>query len=141
MAKCKNEMDVVGNQTICPHLDRGGAATRCEQLAIDRLIAGFEGDRLTAVATLRHMAREAGDDDGVNAPHAHTLASLVLIVQYVNGSRNSVRSMRELRLEHLQTVGTTMQATRRRTGKVALARADQPTELIFAPWRTTQRGT
>jgi hypothetical protein len=111
MAKCKNEMDVVGRQTRCPYLDRSGAATLREQIAIDRLIAGFEEHRLTAVATSRHGVREAGDDDAANTPHAHTLASLVLIVQYANCSRNSVRSMREPRLEHLQTVGTYMQGS------------------------------
>src|ERR1700737_2312794 len=75
-ARCKNEMDVVGHRTICPHLDRGGAATLCEQIAIDRLIARFEEDRRKAVATLRHVVREAWDDDAPNAPHAHTLAAL-----------------------------------------------------------------
>jgi len=81
MAKSNTEMDV----DKCPHLDRDGAATPCEQIAIDRLIAGFEEDRLTAVAALRHVV--AWDDD---AAHAHMRACLGLIVQYVNCPRNSL---------------------------------------------------
>jgi hypothetical protein len=56
-----------------PQLDRSWAATPGAQIAIDRLIAGFEEDRLTAVATLRHVVREAGDHD---ARHAYARAAL-----------------------------------------------------------------
>jgi hypothetical protein len=67
-----------------PTSTEGGAATRCEQIAIDRLIAGFEEDRLTAVARLRRVVRVAEDDDAADAPNAYTLAalSLGLIVQW-----------------------------------------------------------
>jgi hypothetical protein len=69
-------MGAVRHQTLCPHFERGGAATLRQQIAIDRLIAGFEQDRLTAVATLGRVEREAGDDDATNAPHAHMKGSL-----------------------------------------------------------------
>jgi hypothetical protein len=70
----------------------GGAATLYGSIAITRLIAGFEADRLTAVARLRRAMWEAGDQDAANARHADMRAPLGgpgFPVQYVNRPRNS----------------------------------------------------
>ena len=66
----QDEMHVVGHQAPRPHLDVGLAAVLRQEIAVERVVlVGEEGAR-AAVATLRDMVRDAGDDDAGEAGHA-----------------------------------------------------------------------
>jgi hypothetical protein len=63
-------MDMVGHQAPCPDLHSGRATRRCEQIAIDRIIVIVEECSRPAVATLRHVVRQARNDDTSKTGHA-----------------------------------------------------------------------
>ncbi len=60
-------MHVVGHQAPSPHLDAGGAAVLRQQIAVESIVVD-EGSR-AAIAALRDMVRNAGDDDTGEANH------------------------------------------------------------------------
>ena len=63
-------MDVVRHQAPRPDLHVGGAAGRREQVTIKRVVVVAEERSRTSVATLRHVVRQAGNDDTGEAGHA-----------------------------------------------------------------------
>jgi hypothetical protein len=56
-------MHMVWHQAIGPALNAVGPAALCQKIAVERIIAVFQKDRLTPVATLRHMVRQIRDGD------------------------------------------------------------------------------
>jgi len=59
VAREEKEMDVIGHETIGPHLDLGLAHLFGEQIQIDLLIARLEEDRLAAIAARSNAVRDA----------------------------------------------------------------------------------
>jgi hypothetical protein len=53
IARNENQMNMVGHQAISPPLNGRLAAVLGEEIAIDFLVAPFEEDCLTSVATVR----------------------------------------------------------------------------------------
>ena len=75
-ARRESDVHVIGHQAVRPDLDRGRAATLIQQTAVDHMIARLEEDRLTPVATLRHVVRDSGHDDAANARHRPHLSDI-----------------------------------------------------------------
>jgi len=64
---CEHEMHMVGHQTVGPDLDRILAAALGEQITIERVVGGFEKNRLAVIATLGYMVRKSRSDDTAKA--------------------------------------------------------------------------
>ena len=62
-------MDVIGHQTPSPHRDSGLPDRRREQIAIGGVVAVRKKDLLPAIAALRDMIGQAGDDDACETGH------------------------------------------------------------------------
>ena len=67
-------MNVIGHQAVSPHLHPGFAHLLRQKVEIDLLVAVLEEDRLAPIASLRHVVRQARNDDASEARHADSLA-------------------------------------------------------------------
>jgi len=65
----EDQMDMVRHQAPRPDVDPCGATGRCEEVAIQRVVVIAEERARPAVATLRHVVRQAGDNDTGKAGH------------------------------------------------------------------------
>ncbi len=63
----------IGHQAITPDLDLRSRRRLCEQVEIQRVFAILEEGRLAPVAALRHVMREAGDDEARWSGHLYML--------------------------------------------------------------------
>ena len=54
---------MVWHQTIGPHADTGLARGLANEVAVQRIVVGLEKGRLAAVATLRDVIGQTGDDE------------------------------------------------------------------------------
>jgi hypothetical protein len=73
IARNENQMNMIGHQAVGPHLNGRFAAVPGEEIAIDLLVARFEENRLTPVATLRDVMRAAGNDDAGETGHGESV--------------------------------------------------------------------
>src|SRR5207302_442276 len=62
-----DQVHVVGHEAIGPHRDAGRSATLGQDVAEERVVALLEEHPLAAVTPLRHMVREAGNNDAAKA--------------------------------------------------------------------------
>ena len=69
VARGQNEVDVIGHQTPRPDLDPGRATGVRQQIAIKGVVVLAEEDARASVAALRHMMRQARNDDAGKASH------------------------------------------------------------------------
>ena len=61
---------MVGHQAISPHRDARLAAALSQQIAVERVVGIAEEPARAAVAALRGVVRQAGDDDAGETGHA-----------------------------------------------------------------------
>jgi hypothetical protein len=54
-------VNMIGHETVRPHLDSGLARLLGQQISIDLLIAVLKEDRLPTIPTLRNVMRKAGN--------------------------------------------------------------------------------
>lgn len=64
-----DRVNVVGHQAIGPDLGACPLGRLGQQVQIERIIALFEESLLPAVAALRHMMRQSGNDETGEASH------------------------------------------------------------------------
>src|SRR3954469_23404072 len=69
-------MDVVRHQAVCPDVDATAAAPLRHQLDIERVVPWREECLLPAVASLRDVMRQIGDDCASNASHPVSIPRL-----------------------------------------------------------------
>jgi hypothetical protein len=70
----EDQMDVVGHETVRPHLDTGLAGLLGEHVAVDVLIPILKEDRLTPIAPRREVVRYLRNDDASETGHCDMLA-------------------------------------------------------------------
>jgi hypothetical protein len=85
----QHEMHMVGHQAPGPHLDVGLAAVLRQEIAVERIILPAEEGARAAVAALRDMVRDTGDDDAGETTHVSIMRNGELQSQLVHCHRNS----------------------------------------------------
>jgi hypothetical protein len=60
---------MIGHQAVAPDLGLRLVRSRGEQIAIEGIIAFFEEGPLALIAALRHMMRDAGQNEARKAGH------------------------------------------------------------------------
>lgn len=69
-------MDMIGHQAIGPYLDMRPTRRFSEQVEIEGVVALFEERLLAAVTALRHMMRDARQDQAREASHDDRISRL-----------------------------------------------------------------
>lgn len=69
LRRTENEVNMVWHQTVRPNLDCGLACLFSQQISINVLVTVLKEDRLPAIATLRHVMREAGYHHASQSSH------------------------------------------------------------------------
>jgi len=69
VARAEDEVDMVRHQHPGPDLDLSRAAGYRQEIAIERIVGIAEEGLRPPVATLRHVMRQAGDDETGEARH------------------------------------------------------------------------
>jgi hypothetical protein len=65
----EDQMDVVGHQALAPHRHAMFSAFHGQEIAIKLVIGVAEENRLAAIAALRDMMRQSGNDEAGDAGH------------------------------------------------------------------------
>ncbi len=65
----QDKMHMVRHQNPCPNLDLGCPAMRGQQVAVNRIVIVAEECSIATVPTLRHVMRDAGDNETGEPSH------------------------------------------------------------------------
>jgi hypothetical protein len=58
--RSENQVNMIGHETVGPHVDSGLARLLRQQIPIDLLVAVLKKDRLSTIPALRNMMGKAG---------------------------------------------------------------------------------